>query len=388
MRSPLLVGLALLTLASAATAATERDATLPLTHGVTGTPPGDRRTNPQVILESADVQHLLLRISESPAPREEIETVLSGEDFSLEDMVKTGLLREEDDLFHLDFNLLRVSDQQAILEISERLGRDIAKAFLEQRAELKVLAARHRQLHVGDPELFYGVLGCFSLDWDGLEITEEMGYREGPQRTIGGKSFTPWAKEKGVEVSLKGLYWGSHNWAVGDTTFTTFGDHDALPRFGLPDLAWRVSSAFAAYKDYPEARRAAGRMLFEYVDRPLKDIARVMNVLRTEDLDARVLVLGAEDAEMLRDLRDKGREIIVQWHHSNYTQLKAELSRLTPVQRGVPFERVYTEIWHFVFAIANRTLVEEGLFADPYAEGRAYRGFLPMVWHKNLSEEP
>lgn len=91
---------------------------------------------------------------------------------------------------------------------------------------------------------------------------------------------------------------------------------------------------------------------------------------------------------MLRDLRDKGREIIVQWHHSNYTQLKAELSRLTPVQRGVPFERVYTEIWHFVFAIANRTLVEEGLFADPYAEGRAYRGFLPMVWHKNLSEEP
>ena len=54
----------------------------------------------------------------------------------------------------------------------------------------------------------------------------------------------------------------------------------------------------------------------------------------------------------------------------------------------LPFETVYTEVWHFIFGIANRVLVEEGLFADPYAEERKSKGFIPAVWAKGLSELP
>ena len=54
----------------------------------------------------------------------------------------------------------------------------------------------------------------------------------------------------------------------------------------------------------------------------------------------------------------------------------------------MPFEHVYTEIGHFVFGFANRTLVEQGLFANPYGDERRYRGFLPLVWDAQLGETP
>lgn len=63
------------------------------------------------------------------------------------------------------------------------------------------------------------------------------------------------------------------------------------------------------------------------------------------------------------------------------------MADLTPVRNGVPFERVYTEVWHFIFGIANRTLAEEGLFADPYADERRHQGFLPFVWSSDLTAD-
>ena len=76
------------------------------------------------------------------------------------------------------------------------------------------------------------------------------------------------------------------------------------------------------------------------------------------------------------------------WHEANYARIRQALSDLTPIRNGVPFERVYTEIWHFVFGFANRTLVQEGFFANPYAESRRYQGFIPVVWDARLAKSP
>ena len=75
---------------------------------------------------------------------------------------------------------------------------------------------------------------------------------------------------------------------------------------------------------------------------------------------------------------------MIAWHEENYDAIKAVLSDLTPLRNGVPFERVYTEVWHFVFGIANRELVKAGFFADPYAEGRRHKGFRPFIWSSDL----
>ena len=103
---------------------------------------------------------------------------------------------------------------------------------------------------------------------------------------------------------------------------------------------------------------------------------------------AKILVLRPEDAEPVSAMVAVGREIMIDWHEANYARIRQALSDLTPIRNGVPFERVYTEIWHFVFGFANRTLVEEGLFEDPYATSRRYQGFLPVVWDARLAESP
>ena len=211
---------------------------------------------------------------------------------------------------------------------------------------------------------------------------------------------------------------------VGGVTLTTFGDHHSLPRFGLPDLFWLNSTSFQGLEGFAEEKRAAALLLAAYEQDVNGDIARVMMELGREALNeralaarttveegkvdrilafleaaeyverkdgawqAKVLVLRPEDAEPVATMVALGREIMADWHEANYASIRQALSDLTPIRNGVPFEQVYTEIWHFVFGFANRMLVEEGLFADPYAESRRYQGFLPVVWDARLAESP
>ncbi len=396
----------------------------PLSLGITGSTPGEKRKNPTSILKSADVQRLVLQIAETPMSRSDIEAAIADEFFTLDDMVATGLLREQEGLFHIDFNLLSVADQQSILGVSEKLGHDLAAAFLTRRSEFETLAQTHKQPHLGNTELFYIVLGCFSLDWDGLDLTRELGHRAGAQRNIDGHRFTPWAKETGADVSLKGLYWGSHNMQTTEVNFTTFGDHDALPRFGIPDMLWSQGKTFSRFEYFAEGQQAARQLVSAYFPNILVDIGTVMFSLRDQDLSISqlqtrteigekklgrlldllkaadyvaqygdnygsvALVLGPEDADMVNAMIAVGRDIMSAWHEENFDNIQSALSDLTPIRNGVPFERVYTEIWHFIFGIANRVLVEEGFFAEPYAKDRRHQGFRPLVWAKRIDETP
>jgi DNA-binding MarR family transcriptional regulator len=394
----------------------------PLQLGVTGSTSDEPTKNPTHILASTDVQRLILEIAEEPRSKTYIDARITDEFFTLEDMVNVGLLREEQGRYWIDFNLLRVDDQRAILDISEELGRDLAGSILEQRAEFEALAAERSRPSHDTADLFYLVVGCFALDWDGLVFTREMGYRARAHRTIDGHSFTPWAKEKGVAVSLEGLYWGSHNEYKSEVTFTTFGDHHALPRFGLPDLWWNSGADFSRYSANQAGQDAARRLASAYPNGPWDDIGKVMLALGEKDktpdelaaetgIDAgkmeavldlleiaeyveqvddafanRVLVLTEDDSDMVRAMLSRTRDIVAEWHEVNYDSVRDRLAHLTPIESGVPFEMVYTEVWHFVFAVANRTLAEEGFFADPYGEERTYKGFLPAVWAAGLSE--
>jgi len=415
---------ALLLIACAPVTAVNSEDEGPLALGVTGSSPSEPTRNPTTILHPPEVQRLILALAERPHSRAEVEAAVADQSFTVDDMVAVGLLREDAGTLWIDFNLLRIADQQRILDVSESMGRDLAAAFLKQRGELEALARGREQPGDLSAEFLYFVLGCFSLDWDGLDLTEERGWRLGAQRVIDGRAFTPWAKERGAEVSLKGLYWGSHNSSADGTTLTTFGDHHSLPRFGLPDLLWSNSTSFRGFEDLEEEEKVAAQMLAAYEQDVMADVGRVMMELGKEALDAgtlgeiteisesklgrilafleaaeyveshgevwqaTALVLQPEDAATVDTMVARGREIMLEWHEANYDHLREALSDLTPIRNGVPFERVYTEIWHFIFGFANRTLVEEGLFADPYGEDRRYQGFLPLVWDSGLAQAP
>ena len=394
----------------------------PLSLGITGSTPSDPKRNPTHLLSFADVQRMVLDMADAPMTRADIDAVTMAHDFNAEDMVAAGLIREESGLFRIDFNLLTVNDQKRILAASARAGDELAEAFLARKEAFEDMARAWPQRHLSNGDLFYAVLGAFSLDWDGLTYTREAGYRAGPTRVGEDFAYTPWAKEEGADISLKGLYWGSHNHIVGDVHFTSFGDHHSLPRAGIPDIFWNSRGTFRSHDEKRSLVRAGGRLLTSYFDEIQGDIGQVLFALKDRALtvpqlsaesglgddrlqrilgflealemvratdqgfESAVVVLDIGDRQMIDDMLALGREIMADWHGQHYANIRTALSDLTPTRNGVPFEVVYTEVWHFVFGIANHRLAQAGFFADPYAPTRTHQGFIPFLFVEGLEE--
>ena len=87
---------------------------------------------------------------------------------------------------------------------------------------------------------------------------------------------------------------------------------------------------------------------------------------------------------MARSILAIGNQVMATWLSENYPRMKNELQDLGFTRAGVPFEDGYTMIWHYLFGLANRELVEGGLFADPYAPDRTYQGAIPAVYTLEL----
>jgi hypothetical protein len=95
-------------------------------------------------------------------------------------------------------------------------------------------------------------------------------------------------------------------------------------------------------------------------------------------------VLVEEDAPMVRALIDLSRDVMISWLEDNYKLYKAELEQATTIGQTVPLEAAFWNVWHWLFGITNRILVERGVFEDPYADHRAFKGFLPVVWNRAI----
>lgn len=202
------------------------------------------------------------------------------------------------------------------------------------------------------------------------------------------------------------------------TEFVTFGDHDVEDRWGFPDLIWRVGSAISQFEAAPPpiGRYTSDAMLSYYRDDVLQDIGRILlaarngattvgDIVKTSDVardraeklwrllvalqyfDRRedrycliVPMLGEQYEDMLDAALKLSNQIMVGWLDDNYDRVKADLGGLTAIRHGVPYEDLYTQIWHYTFGLVNRELVRTGFFQDPYDEARASQGFIPFAF--------
>ena len=81
----------------------------------------------------------------------------------------------------------------------------------------------------------------------------------------------------------------------------------------------------------------------------------------------------------------ESRAIVVRWLRANAGHMRHDLSDLSAVRAGVPYEQVFTEVWHYLFGAVNARLAASGMIADPYAEGSQWRGFVPFAWASSLA---
>jgi DNA-binding MarR family transcriptional regulator len=348
-----------------------------------------------------EVQRLLLDIAESPRKRDYVEKALAGSGVSLSDMVANGSLRLEGGRYWLNFSLLTRSDQEIIRRATDRYSQSLADAMLERRAEIESLLKLYDLQGVDPKEIAFAVLGCLSLDWDGLALSTAKGYRAvSPKRKSG--EFYFMAEETGG-LSLKRIYWGSSNGGYAKYYFTTFGD--LSPRVGLSEIRRKGSKATQAMSG-EELGKTVGAMMFALREGPSTsaaltkaaqtDVSKVEELLngmesvgwvarQGEEYRARIPVLTQRDRPMVAGLLRIGHQVMESWLAANYEPFRSAVREITPVRQGVPYQQTFDQLWHYLFGIANQKLVEGGLFADPYAVGRKQQGYAVFLYEDGLN---
>lgn len=360
------------------------------------------------VIGHREVQMALLQVAAQPRSLEFVDEALRGAGVTASALEALHLIRRDGYRYVLRFWLYTRADLDKLRAVAEVEGRSLAAAFLAHRAEITEMLRRDPLAGVDWKTMAYFLVGCVSLDWDGLNLTVEQGYRtEGP--------YLPEARQPGGGGSLQGLYWGSRNWHE-PVAMTSFGDHYSGPRHALPNLLdslslnapeplksavtgvaamlirRQVGTIMLALRDGDKDRShlaAVAGLADEDADAVLKFLMQ-LNYVSTDGTRYRAIipVLTQRDAPMVEDLRRLGRDVMVQWLAKRHEALQQQLADLTPLRNGVPLADGFYWIWHYLFRVANRELVAAGLLADPYAPDRAFKGFIPAVYQLNVVMGP
>lgn len=418
---PMLFGVALLCITESISAEqgeiTSRKQTL-LRYSVVGSYSCDKKPCYGEVMESIPVQEILLELAKGPRELQTVGASAEGAAGSIADLLTLRLIRCEGDRYFLNFALFTAEDVRHIRDVSERYAGSLAAVLLARREEIEMALQAYDAPGIDPKAIAYFLLGCASLDWDGLRLTAEKGYRKSTEKRPDG-SYVP-AAEEISEESLEKVYWGSHFFTLDGVSLASFGDHHSLPRYMLPDVLRRTPDLPSSYPDtlkaalrelmaesFDHSGYQLGRMMLALRDgqKSSTDLARAAGATESEAkallrvllaLDyateqnglyrARIPVLTKRDEAMTRKILAIGNQVMGQWLAENYESIRAELKDLSFMRSGVPFSEGFTMIWHYLFGISNRKLVEAGLFADPYETTRKHKGAIPVVYELELRQ--
>ena len=396
-----------------------------LSFGITGSvsPSTPLNRNPSYLLSHLEVQKLLIQVAGEPRSRTFIESALDGTLITLDDLVQTGLLKQAGERFRISFILFLQQDLATIKSVAGKLSANLAAQYLDRAGKFQQILQKTTAEHNSVNALAFILIGCFSLDWDGLQITSELDYRTEPRPTKRGDRYIAWAEERQYE-DVREVYWGSHNDYYADCVLTTFGDHCTLPRTAFPDLGWEMDRSIYKLELQPALEQSLMDAFSPYISEFNEQLGRLMLALArgTRGLDPLSEILGtspehtlslldlleelhyiegdttsgfkplipvlpAADAEMIDEVLTRSGEILVDWLPEHMDELQERLGNLTPLKYGLTFQDIFSQIWHYLFGLANQHMVKAGFFADPYDPKRQYQGFIPVVWHPDVMPE-
>jgi hypothetical protein len=402
--------------------------------GYAGTLPSDPKLKARTYFDDTKVRALIYEMEGGPVARSRVVASLDGSPFTIDDLVRVKLLREEGDRYFIGFNYFNAQDQVAITTAGRAFIPSLVRAYVENRLQLNRLLARYPVKTVGKDRLGFILLAGFSLNWDGLKITREKGYRkpvlvEGP-----GFRYSFWASEEISNHNTHGFYWGSSTFPGGgydfkeptDYSFSSFGDPYSDPRMNFPDLMLmpatdmkpgiRAASikiglvnddSFGHFTNVigPDSSQDLARILFalrtapagaeklaSLVHAPAKIDAYLNLLIETEYVlrnkagvyHLKIPVLDRQDAAMVTAVLGFSRRILEHWLAVNYPKIRTELGTLTALRQGVPFESLFTQIWHELFGLATQQLVRSGVMFDPAGRLVRYKGSCPIIWRRAL----
>lgn len=422
---------ALLTVASSMAANAEENI---FTFGITGSKSPIAANNPSTYFERADVQSFMLKLASGPQPVTSVEAAVREIDgVTLDDLLRTRLVRQAGELIYANFTIVTASDQEVIWRAIQPHVDELVRMYLTRQSEFQEILDNYPAKSVPEGALAYILINAFSLDWDGLYLTGSEGHRIKPPHFNGGGGHFFWAVEKTDQKDLREIYWGSHNFPVGeyqfeepaDFTFTSFGDHFTRFRFAFPDIFWTEPTNYdnndqAAIAPFAVVKggvlgagafsegdaKCSASILFGLRRNPMSNDAlkhsgaclpnRVGEILllleRAEYVERNAdgwyhliaPVFDHDDQAMIEEILQLSYAIMLEWHGAHYTEIKTQLRETSTMRNGVSYGEYYSKIWHFKFGAAGRDLARSGLFLHPYGIERRHQGFVPALWRSEL----
>jgi hypothetical protein len=404
--------------------------------GYVGHPPADARLRARTYFNDPRIEELVREIAaRGGASLARVEQAVSGTSFSVEDLLRVKILRREGDEFHIGFNFFTAEDMRRVAAAVDQYTPLLVQAFLSRAAEFARIYDRYPVKSVDARRLAFVLIAGFSLNWDGLAISARRGYRKPVTVDGDGWRYGFWASEELPGHDTHEFYWGSSTFpAPGinlsrkpvDYSFSSFGDPYSDPRMSFPDLfllgpgdlsaAVReiVQSVGTVHEtalgfDCPdvlgfERLRDVGEILFtlrsgpkseEELGRELsaKSLGPLLSLLQEIQyvekdgrgrFDLLIPVLDDGDRRMVRESLDLSARILEQWLADCYPNLRRDLGPLTSLRQGMPFESLFTQIWHEFFGRTTRDLVRSGFLFDPAGPDVRYKRSFPALWRSSL----
>jgi hypothetical protein len=255
--------------------------------GVTGSIDASGLDDPQYVLAFLPVQRLMMQATRHPLSKAEIDKALQGTPVTLDRLLQLELLRKEEATYRLNYLLLTTEDQQTMYRVCAGYGQSLAEAFRSHRAEFDRIFTRYPNAALR-PQLMFGLIAGAALNWAGLDVTTELGYRVQPPRHADGSVYFVHSAEVGAQLDFKGLYLDSETALGSKMSFSTFGDGASSPRLqGLPDVFDGIESAVEDWKNSPEVYAALRSEYISLFFMAIDDAGQVTNVVANgTDTDA------------------------------------------------------------------------------------------------------
>jgi hypothetical protein len=362
--------------------------------------------NPLIVLRNPLAQSIVKQLNEGPATAVQLITAISGEETKvitlLSALERTGAVIGEGEFYRLAFPVFTTADQQVVWTIATEVGAEIAHRLVEARPALvEIMSNLSPAQYIAIERLLLAVVGCFALDWGGLKRLEELGYVVRHKAQPGGGDYILFVAEPGDDVKKRFCY--SHNDYVGGYVFTTFGDLTGS-RNAFPDILRQIEQTVVESVPFPwnNPLRLALRLYFNDL---LTDVACILEALAKEPLAEETLpqasgvaeekvaelfpllvqlgylcrgtegwrpavpVFLASDKTSIKTAVTLVVDLVQTVVAARYDEIRQALEGISPLRNGVPFAEVFTEVWHFIFAEANRILIETGFMASPARPG-------------------
>ncbi len=332
-------------------------------------------------------QDIIYKLCQKPLLIEEIPPDI------LESFQKVGILRIVNNVCYLNFTCFLKKDIELLNLKSEQFGIDLGSKIIKKIGKDVKLDLLYKEVDI-QKYLFF-IIGCVCLDWHGLKILEDLKlslkYEEKDKECYG--NFTIFANEN-FPQDLKGLFWGSHYSTYDKYSFTSFGDH-ANFRNTIPDLIWSICN--------DNSKKIINDIAEDMIENYMTLMAEIlitknigkpkMNTILEElkfikDGTINIPIITYNDMKNINMLIESVDEVIYDWLNKYSTEIRNIFQDLTPIKFEVEFREVFIQIWHYIFAHANKYMCNEGFIFNPYSNDSDFNGFLPVIHEASCALKP